>query len=106
MTFRKDCRLIVNEAQFSRLLPTFTLPLPPDGVPGVPEVLDRDGDEGRLELVDAGVPLPREKESRVFKTTRMSRIPSDDRLGFIVRKYLRLEMSREIENNQLQQMWE
>ena len=46
--------------------PTFAPPLPPDGVPGVAEVLDRDGHEGRLELVDAGILLPREKESGIF----------------------------------------
>ena len=47
--------------------PTFEPPLPPpDGVPGVAEVLDRDGDEGRLELVEAGVLFPREKESGIF----------------------------------------
>ena len=57
--------------------PTFAPPLlSPDGVPGVAEVLDRDGHEGRLQLVDAGVLLPREKESGVFETTRMSLIPS------------------------------
>ena len=72
--------------------PTFAPPLPPDGVPGVAEVLDCDGDEGRLQLVDAGVLLPREKESGVFNDP--SGTYSERDIGLVVQKYLRLETNK------------
>ena len=49
------------------IFPTFSFPLLSDGVPGVSKILDRNGDEGRLELVDASVFLFGEEEPRIFK---------------------------------------